>query len=1090
MILPSKGNLKALLIALLMAMGVIANSYASLHQGVLSFSPGDGVKPKVQSTVSEVATGARYRTKRDEMREVLLPDGTVLSLGLDSEVVIEVYRYDRASGTGEIALRVESGVVRVVGGRINNNHPIKITTPTAELALKNAAATVSVAAGDGRTRSSMLYGQSLSMTSGGMTEVLFKPGFELVSTEKLAPPDGPSLQDEAIILADMSALETTQLSKLQSIEAGQYSSEEQYLGARVNALATEDQPAGQVANTPTNTPPPNTTPPIPPMAFVGGNASGGYGVGRGGDVTKTTTELPGQADGDQLRLAQNLDKLPEFVFENNQEIFVPGVVREMGRTTNHLFNSRDPFTQAVVGEQGPESVQDKGSNLQYLFSFTSTEDGLSGLTINLDGAVDLSQDNLVPNSFDVRAPFLLIGVQILDDGEVFRGGNRTFTGTDFDDRGSIFKDATHFEVLQAGFTSSDRQPDNFLLVEVRPAVVTKTRRDQLLNDVTAGNIDASNSGAVLGAIGSSAIIIGRPGDTDALRNARASAVALALVGASDLESALNALITSGGDSSGISQFDAEQILSAASQALEFAPIGTERFLFAAGDVDTRLATGFQKQFSVDRFFITAGLENFDQKDEAGRTLGEGIRAFLRQETGLGLTLVDTGLLVVNSASGSADAQNAVLHADFGLEGQGAGQQSTISVTIGDVEYQLATCSTCDIQDSIETVLSGQTVGSSQGTTTAVGADGSPGASTDNATVAMTSPLRSTSAGGGNPALNRDGYAGYFVLENYDPSPQGAGEAPLAGGTERPVGNPAAAQQYAYLRLATAKETSTNGGVAVGDRSNISMNGWVAGLAELEDAEGLRIVQIDSGDSPGNMTLQTNADTNRAATDITFSGGRPAMTLGGLTGDAGKGASAFVDDARFATRTLDGADRKAALVSGDLVKGGLPAAMQASIPEYRYLKWGFFFGDTVVTNAAQREHVHLASWVAGRVPDAGDLPTSGTASYSGHAIGNVHNAGASYTAVGTYNNSWNFAERAGVVAMEFDGTSYTGNTAITNGAVFQGRLDATGRVGGLHGNFVEGGGDPVAGVAGRFSVQETAGEIYRASGTFGAEKTGQ
>jgi len=1005
-ILPSKINLKALLIALLVAMGVIANSYASLHQGVLSFSPGDGVKPKVQSTVSEVTTGARYRTKRDEMREVLLPDGTVLSLGLDSEVVIEVYRYDRASGTGEIALRVESGVVRVVGGRINNNHPIKITTPTAELALKNAAATVSVAAGDGRTRGSMLYGQSLSMTSGGMTEVLFKPGFELVSTEKLAAPDGPSLQDEAIILADMSALETTQLSKLQSGEAGQYASEEQHPGAGVNALATEDQPAGQVADTPTNTQPPNTTPPPAPMAVAGGNANDGYGVGQGGDVTRVSTDEPSQANGDLRELAQ-ANGNATFIEATNT---VDEPSRDRGRTAGSLYNSRAAFTQTIGAGAQPVDR----SELNYVF---------------VNDALDLDDRGSFPpgggdhllrggGSYDRTAPFILIGYVLPSIGNTSLKTIETVTGADFDGsgRGSIFQIATQFEILQAGFarvvkkgdTGSsvgdveilDRAPDNFLLVEVRPAVATKTRRDQLLNNVTAGNIDALNSGAVLGAIGLNAFIIGRPGDTDALRNARASAVAQALVGASDLESALNALITSGSDSSGISQFGAEQISSAASQALEFAPIGTERFLFAAGDVDTRLATGFQRQFSVDRFFITAGLENFDQKDEAGRTLGEGIRAFLRQETGLGLTLVDTGLLVVNSASGSADAQNAVLHADFGLEGQGAGQQSTISVTIGDVEYQLATCSTCDIQDSVETVISGLTVGSSQGAVITVGADGSPGASIDNATVAITSPLRSTAAGGGNPALNRDGYAGYFVLENYDPSPQGAGEAPLAGGTERPVGNPAAAQQYAYLRLATAKETSTDGGVAVGDRSNLGMNGWVAGLAELENAEGLKIIQLDSGDSPGNMTLQTNADTNRAATDITFSGGRPAMTLGGLAGDASKGASAFVDDARFATRTLDDADRKAVLVSGDLVKAGLPSEMQASTPEYRYLKWGFFFGDTAVVNSTQREHVHLASWVAGRVPDAGDLPTSGTASYSGHAIGNVYNAGASYTAVGT------------------------------------------------------------------------------------------
>jgi len=92
-------------------------------------------------------------------------------------------------------------------------------------------------------------------------------------------------------------------------------------------------------------------------------------------------------------------------------------------------------------------------------------------------------------------------------------------------------------------------------------------------------------------------------------------------------------------------------------------------------------------------------------------------------------------------------------------------------------------------------------------------------------------------------------------------------------------------------------------------------------------------------------------------------------------------------------------------------------------------------------------------------------------------------------VGSYSNSWNFAQRRGTVGMQFDGTSYTGNTAMIDGtASFQGRIEAADRAGRLLGNFVLGGSDPVAGVAGRFSIEETAGDVYRASGTFGAEKT--
>ena len=141
----------------------------------------------------------------------------------------------------------------------------------------------------------------------------------------------------------------------------------------------------------------------------------------------------------------------------------------------------------------------------------------------------------------------------------------------------------------------------------------------------------------------------------------------------------------------LSDNDRLLIRNAVNVGLEFGPPdSTARYLFATGDVDGRLNSSFKKEFSVDQFFISSGLENFEQKDQ-GKTVADGIRAFLRNETGLGLNLADTGLLVVNPGPESSATQSALLHADFGLQGTGSDQKSTISVTIGNVEYQIKTC---------------------------------------------------------------------------------------------------------------------------------------------------------------------------------------------------------------------------------------------------------------------------------------------------------------------------------------------------------------------------------------------------------------
>ncbi|MBC7943824.1 MAG: hypothetical protein H7X91_00825, partial [Burkholderiales bacterium] len=497
------------------------------------------------------------------------------------------------------------------------------------------------------------------------------------------------------------------------------------------------------------------------------------------------------------------------------------------------------------------------------------------------------------------------------------------------------------------------------------------------------------------------------------------------------------------------------------------PTRTERFLFATGDVDGgrvnpngTVNAGFSNTFAVDRFFLSAGLENFDQKST--RTVASGIRAFLRNQTGLGLNLADSGVFVINTGSNTPEAKNnnSILHADFGMSGTGAAQQSTISATIGDVKYvQNPPCTDC-VTNSFEAVVNGRTIGSSRGN---VG-------NGRIATVGISSVLTSTSAGGGNPALNRPGYAGYFVLENFTPEAD-----QLNGGTEHGLGGAITSDEnYAVLRLATATGQAT-----VGSRSSQTLTGWAGGLAEKENGTGnpLTIVPIGTGTDPNNFTVQTDAVTNRAQANINLNN-RGLLALGGATSP-----SAFIDDNRFAA-----GNDEVAMVNANVLRdgnGNLPAALQ-SIPTYQHLQWGFFFGDTQGTAGSDLEHLHMGTWVAGRAADPSQLPTTGSATYQGHSIGNVFNSGSLYTAVGSYQNNWDFGQRAGAVSMNFDGAQYTGTTRLRdNSAVFEGPLSAGNRTGGAIGNFVQGGGDPAAAMAGRFAVGEAA--TYRASGTFAGEK---
>ena len=170
-----------------------------------------------------------------------------------------------------------------------------------------------------------------------------------------------------------------------------------------------------------------------------------------------------------------------------------------------------------------------------------------------------------------------------------------------------------------------------------------------------------------------------------------------------------------------------------------------------------------------------------------------------------------------------------------------------------------------------------------------------------------------------------------------------------------------------------------------------------------------------------------------------------------------------------------------MVTADLFRdanGNLPPSLNrpdgTSIPQYEHLKWGFFFGDTKTT-PGQREHVHLGTWIAGKIPTGDSLGLKGTATYTGHSIGNVFNNGSLYTAVGSFNNQWDFDKRTGTVQMDFDKTAYTGTTAIKDSSFnFDGNLSATGRTGGLQGSFVAPVNPTPAAVMGRFAIAENQG----------------
>lgn len=225
-----------------------------------------------------------------------------------------------------------------------------------------------------------------------------------------------------------------------------------------------------------------------------------------------------------------------------------------------------------------------------------------------------------------------------------------------------------------------------------------------------------------------------------------------------------------------------------------------------------------------------------------------------------------------------------------------------------------------------------------------------------------------------------------------------------------------------------------------------------------------------------------------------------FVFGGLSAK-NAGRSAFVDDNTFGAvesgtiaARVNGAKApgtQLAMVTANAVPGAadglLPA--NASFCQCQYLQWGYWTGSrTQITdgNITRNDQAGINTWIAG-TPTL-QMPTMGRGSYSGAAIGSVYNNGNSYMAAGGFAASYNFGNNTGAIAISnFDGRNYAGTIAGSSGPAYAGALSG-GRgnpAGVVLGSFY---GPGAAETGGTFSLRQTTGPSYIASGVFAGKLT--
>lgn len=138
----------ALLVVATAVSGVAAQDQRSgtlkTVQGTVAISQGDARRTAVPG--GGVAEAERISTGPDSAAVLLLRDGTLITIGANTQVDISRFQFDATAQTGGLTVKVLVGTVRLVTGLLGKLQPdnVKVQTPSSTVAVRGTDFVVEV----------------------------------------------------------------------------------------------------------------------------------------------------------------------------------------------------------------------------------------------------------------------------------------------------------------------------------------------------------------------------------------------------------------------------------------------------------------------------------------------------------------------------------------------------------------------------------------------------------------------------------------------------------------------------------------------------------------------------------------------------------------------------------------------------------------------------------------------------------------------------------------------------------------------------------------------------------------------------------
>jgi hypothetical protein len=138
---------------------------------------------------SRILHKERIHTSPTGSVQLLFVDQSTLNIAPNTNLLIDEFVYDPASGSGHMLTKLTQGTLQYIGGKLSHQGAVTIDTPAATIGIRGGTATVDH--GTNGTHAINING-TLTIVNGGGSIVVYRPGFVVTVLNWNTPPGQPA----------------------------------------------------------------------------------------------------------------------------------------------------------------------------------------------------------------------------------------------------------------------------------------------------------------------------------------------------------------------------------------------------------------------------------------------------------------------------------------------------------------------------------------------------------------------------------------------------------------------------------------------------------------------------------------------------------------------------------------------------------------------------------------------------------------------------------------------------------------------------------------------------------------------------------